>query len=130
MPKIKDVVSSLLYTGQGQVLIQLRDDKQDIPYPNQWTPFGGQVEKDEVPARAVFRELEEELAISVPLTLWKTYVCPNRTIPGELIVMHYSYKGLLDRDISQLTQYEGQSMALFNAQDIAGLGIAFGQKPL
>jgi 2-amino-4-hydroxy-6-hydroxymethyldihydropteridine diphosphokinase len=51
----------LIENGRGEVLLQLRDDKQSIPYPNCWGTFGGQIEEGELPEAAIMREIEEEL---------------------------------------------------------------------
>ena len=42
-------------------LLQLRDNKQEITYPNQWSFFGGGIEEDETPWMALKREIKEEL---------------------------------------------------------------------
>src|SRR5690554_6121717 len=93
---IRQVVSAMLYNARGQVLLQLRDDKPGIPYPNHWTLFGGQVEKGETPDQAIRRELQEELGRVVPLVLWKEFDDPDRTIPGQVLCLHYSYSGPFD----------------------------------
>ena len=46
---------------KGRILLQLRDDKPTIPYPNRWGTFGGQIEKGETPTKAIKREIKEEL---------------------------------------------------------------------
>jgi 8-oxo-dGTP diphosphatase len=51
----------LIENGQAKVLLQLRDDRQDIPYPNCWGTFGGQIEQNETSEQAVAREIMEEL---------------------------------------------------------------------
>ena len=51
----------LIENSEGKVLLQLRDDKPDIPYPNCWGTFGGQVEVNESPEEAIRREIGEEL---------------------------------------------------------------------
>ena len=64
---IREVVSALLVNNEGKLLLQLRDDRPDLKYPTQWTPFGGQVEPGEMPDAAIRREVMEELGIDVPL---------------------------------------------------------------
>jgi 2-amino-4-hydroxy-6-hydroxymethyldihydropteridine diphosphokinase len=51
----------LIENSRGEVLLQLRDDKPSIPYPNCWGTFGGQIEEGELPEAAMMREIEEEL---------------------------------------------------------------------
>lgn len=51
----------LIENCRGEVLLQLRDNKPEIPYPNCWGTFGGQIEEGELPDAAIMREIEEEL---------------------------------------------------------------------
>lgn len=127
---IREVVSLLLYNERGEVLIQLRDDKPDIPYPNHWTLFGGQVEKGELPEHAARRELWEELGVDVPLTLWREFEDPDRTKPGKIVCMHYSYRAAFPYEVNQLTLAEGQKMAYVTRDEAAKLNLAFRQTPL
>ncbi|MFO7322675.1 MAG: NUDIX domain-containing protein [Chloroflexota bacterium] len=128
--RIREVVSALLTNERGEVLLQLRDDKPDLPYANYWTPFGGSVEPGEAPVAAVERELLEELDVRARLTLWNIHACPVRSIPGKLICMHYSYYGLLEQSVETLTLREGQAMAWFTRDRLRGMKLAYGQETL
>src|SRR5690606_42050685 len=108
--RIREVVSALLTNERGEVLLQLRDDKPDLPYANYWTPFGGSVEPGEAPVAAVERELLEELDVRARLTLWNIHACPVRSIPGNLISMHYIFYVLLEQSADTLTIRNGQAM--------------------
>ncbi len=70
MPKLKpgNAVGAIVLNADKQVLLQLRDDKPDIFFPNCWGLFGGGVEKNEAPEAALIREMQEELGIDVPST--------------------------------------------------------------
>lgn len=125
---IREVVSAMLVTPDGQLLLQLRDDKPTIPYPNTWTLFGGAVEPGEPPVDAVVRELEEELELALPLTLWHRFPCPIRSLPGELVCMHYCYWGRLDAPLDTLVLHEGQRFELFDPADAVVLPLAFDQQ--
>ena len=61
MKKIKPQCGLIIENAEGRVLLQLRDDKRTIPYPNCWGTFGGQVEDGETPEHAIVREINEEL---------------------------------------------------------------------
>lgn len=124
------VVSVLLINARGEVLLQLRDDKPGLPYANTWTLFGGSVEPGETPTAAIHRELHEELALELPLTFWREYICPVRSQPGVVRVLNHVFTGELDRDLSTLTLYEGQSMAYFSAESAAGMPLAFAQETI
>ena len=47
----------------GRYALQLRDDRPEIHAPGVWALFGGSRESGEPPARAIAREIEEELGI-------------------------------------------------------------------
>ncbi|ATG48162.1 hypothetical protein CEW89_11645 [Celeribacter ethanolicus] len=49
----------------GHVLTLLRDDRPDIPYPNDWDLPGGGREGVESPFETVARELFEELSVEI-----------------------------------------------------------------
>jgi len=58
-------VAALLQLADGRYLMQLRDSKADIFYPDHWGCFGGAVDAGEAPVAALARELEEELQVTV-----------------------------------------------------------------
>ena len=66
---------------EGQILTILRDDKEDIPWPNVWELPGGGREGNETPFECVAREVYEELSIQ----LSKADVIWSRLYPLSLI---------------------------------------------
>ena len=89
---VKRVIMELLdsridFTGckialicDGQILTILRDDKEDIPWPNMWELPGGGREGNETPFECVAREVYEELNIQ----LSKDDVIWSRVYPSML----------------------------------------------
>jgi 8-oxo-dGTP diphosphatase len=55
----------LFVNPSGEVLLRLRDDRPNLPYPNQWDLVGGAVEHRETITEAVVREVKEEIGIDV-----------------------------------------------------------------
>ena len=64
-----------------QILTILRDDKEDIPWPNMWELPGGGREGNETPFECVAREVYEEL---------------NIQLSKEELIWSGNYPGLLD----------------------------------
>jgi 8-oxo-dGTP diphosphatase len=123
----KSVVAAILHNAEGEVLLQLRDDKPGLLYANHWTLFGGSAEQGESPDAAIQRELLEELEISPPLTFWKTYRCPIRTVENIVTTWNYVFVGKLNRDIATMRLNEGQAMRYFSPDEAADLKLAFDQ---
>lgn len=61
-----------LFVGQ-RLLITLRDDLPDLPYPGLWDFAGGGREPGETAEQTVLREVQEEVGLIVPRSalLWK-----------------------------------------------------------
>ena len=132
MPEIeRHVVGAILWTDDGRVLLQQRDDRPDLRYPGYWTLFGGQVEEDESPDQAVVRELIEELGLDEqPLTPFEQYICPARSTPGVVTTTNHVYTGRLSRPFESLVLCEGQAMALMSREQAGQVELAFMQNPV
>lgn len=61
----KDAVAALLTLGEDSYIMQLRDSKPNIFYPDHWGCFGGAVENGESPEEAIKREIFEELEYNI-----------------------------------------------------------------
>jgi 8-oxo-dGTP pyrophosphatase MutT (NUDIX family) len=60
----RDAVAAIITLDDGRYLMQLRDDKAGIFYPDHWGLFGGAVDPGESPEDALRRELMEELELT------------------------------------------------------------------
>lgn len=49
----------------ARLLVTLRDDRRDIPWPNMWDLPGGGREGDETPDKTMIRETREEVALDL-----------------------------------------------------------------
>jgi 8-oxo-dGTP pyrophosphatase MutT (NUDIX family) len=58
-----DAVAALIVLDEGSYLLQHRDDKPEIWYPDHWGCFGGSIDPGETPLDALHRELYEELEL-------------------------------------------------------------------
>ena len=57
----KNASAAIIINKYDQVLLQLRDDREGIFFPNHWGFFGGGCEDGEDFSESLIRELEEEL---------------------------------------------------------------------
>jgi 8-oxo-dGTP pyrophosphatase MutT (NUDIX family) len=60
-----DAVAALLVLEDGRFLMQLRDPKPEIFYPDHWGCFGGAIDVGESAINAMKRELNEELELEI-----------------------------------------------------------------
>ena len=105
---MKQIAQVLLFDRDRKLLIYLRDDKPDIPFPNYWDFFGGHVEEGETPEKALVREVKEELAID--LTEWKfvrSYECVDDDVYPNV---KYIYRAQIDKRPAELVLSEGQRL--------------------
>jgi 8-oxo-dGTP diphosphatase len=112
---MKEIAQVLLFDRDGRLLIYLRDDKPEIPFPNHWDFFGGHVEAGEKPAEALVREVREELAIELEaFHFFRRYEC--RTGDAYANIKHIYY-AQIDRPASDLALYEGQKLAAIGREE-------------
>jgi len=98
----------LLFDRRNRLLIYLRDDKAEIPFPNYWDFLGGHLEAGETPEEALVREVKEE--IGVDLQQWaffKRYVCTEGDAYPNI---KYLYWARIDKIAEELTLREGQRL--------------------
>ena len=101
------VATALLFDRNHQLLIYLRDDKPDIPFPNHWDLFGGHVEEGETPEKALVRELKEELNLEITdFIFYKSFV----SLRESRINTKFVYVVHINQSVSELTLSEGQCL--------------------
>ena len=106
MAGMRQIAQVLLFDRNGRLLIYLRDNKSDIPFPDHWDFFGGHLESEETPDQALVREVEEELGLA--LKDWKffrTYVCAEGDAYPNV---KHIYRARIDQAVDELTLREGQ----------------------
>ena len=109
----------IILNSNNEVLLLLRDDNPEIPFPNMWDLPGGKVENGETPEMAIRREMNEELGISDlgTINLFKI-------ITSEKITDNIFWKRL-DLKLSDIILNEGQRLEYFNCESIRIIKLAF-----
>jgi 8-oxo-dGTP diphosphatase len=105
---MRQIAMVLLFDHFNRLLIYLRDDKPEIPFPSHWDFFGGHLEDGETPEEALAREVKEE--IGVDLKRWNSfgrYVCTEGDAYPNI---KYLYWAKIDKIAEELTLYEGQRL--------------------
>jgi 8-oxo-dGTP diphosphatase len=112
---MKKIAQALLFDPAARLLIYLRDDKADIPFPNHWDFFGGHVEPSESPEQALVREVTEELGVELrQWRFFRRYECLRGDAYPNL---KYIYYGRIDRSVPDLSLLEGQRLAAIHREE-------------
>ena len=120
--RMKQIAMVLLFDRQCRLLVYLRDDKTDIPFPNHWDFFGGHVEERETPEEALVREVKEEIGVDLKQwALFKRYVC---TAGDAYPNIKYVYWAKIDKIAEELTLHEGQRIEAIAAEQRSELKFA------
>jgi 8-oxo-dGTP diphosphatase len=103
---MKSSVYIILVNEDKELLLQLRDDKQEIPYPNYWGLIGGEIEQGELPLDAIKREISEEINCEVEdIRFIETFK------EGELEATIYA--GKIYESVEGIKLTEGQKVQYF-----------------
>lgn len=115
-----NAVAALITVG-GRYLLQLRDDKESIFFPNHWGCFGGAVEAGESGEEALIRELREELELDVALGAIRYFTRFDFDLAFAKLAPIYRFFYEIDvaeDKVGQLKLHEGAAMRVFSADDI------------
>ena len=119
---MKQIAAIILENDKGEILLYLRDNKPDIPFPNYWDLIGGHVEEGETPEEALVREVKEELDIDLTdYTFYKKYEC----LTGDAYEnIKYIYSGKVNLPIEEVTLLEGVRPQYFSKSEIPNVRFA------
>jgi 8-oxo-dGTP diphosphatase len=107
--------TSILFVDRCErVLLFLRDDKSDIPYPGCWDILGGHVEDGETPEECIVREMAEEIGRDIrDFKLFRDCEMRGRR--------EYTYWEKADIDIDKTVLTEGQRLRWFTQDEVRNL---------
>ncbi|HEY7557977.1 MAG TPA: NUDIX domain-containing protein [Candidatus Binatia bacterium] len=106
---LKQIAQVLLFDRDRRLVIYLRDDNPEIPFPNHWDLLGGHLEDGETPEQALVREIKEEIGIE--LTDWKAFRRFD-CVQGDVYPnVKHIYWATIEKSPAELTLYEGQKLA-------------------
>lgn len=110
---------TIVLDAAGRVLLNLRDDKPEILYPNHWAILGGEAELGESPQRAARRELREEVGLTAEDL---EYFCSiiDRDGHRQLVSVFSTHTRASATDLSLA---EGQDLRFFSFDELDGLQI-------
>ena len=109
----------ILLNSNNEVLLLLRDNKIDIPFPNMWDIPGGKVEEGESPEQALRREMMEEMSIKNlgEIKLFKIFTSENLT--------DNIFWKRINLNLREIELNEGQVLGYFDLKNIQETELAF-----
>ena len=121
-----DAVAAIILVEDGY-LLQLRDPKPYIFYPDHWGLFGGGMETGESELDALLRELDEELGLTITPDDASRFTCLTFDFsfaggPREMVRAFYEVR-IDARTLSHLSVREGREMRVMSAAQVLDSGI-------
>ncbi len=111
--------SIIFINDKSHVLLFLRDDIPDIPYPNMWDVPGGHVEEDETPKQCIVREMKEEME----LDLNNFHFFSAIDFPDRIEHVFWKKENL---NIHEINLTEGQCLKWFTHDEVKNTELALG----
>lgn len=111
-----DAVAALILVDSDGYLMQLRDRRPDIWYPDHWGLFGGGTEPGEPPEQALARELKEELELELDPAQARFFVGFDFDLSGLGLARYfrrYYLVSITRASCARLTLHEGAEMRVF-----------------
>jgi 8-oxo-dGTP pyrophosphatase MutT (NUDIX family) len=120
--RVENAVAAIITDENGRYLMQLRDDKPGIFYPGHWGCFGGAVGSGEEPAKALTRELGEELEMrSSQIKEFVSLEFDLRQMGQGKLYRTYFQVDITSDTASQLVLHEGTDIRFFEDREIFDL---------
>ena len=111
--------SIILFNKEGQILLFLRDNKFDLPYPNMWDVPGGHVESGESPETCIVREMKEEMDLILDeFEFFSKIEFEDR--------IEYTFWARADLNIDDIRLTEGQKLKWFTRNEAKQTPLAYG----
>ena len=111
--------SIIFVNDKKQVLLFLRDNTPNIPYPNMWDVPGGHIEDNETPEQCIVREMKEEMGMD--LSGFQTF-----SIKEFDDRIEYAFWKKENIEIDNIDLMEGQCLKWFNEADVKNTELAYG----
>lgn len=117
---MSDAAAAIIYLPNGAYVMQHRDNRPDIWYPDHWGCFGGALDRGETPEQALLRELQEELSFE-PRD-FRHFSSHTTTIEpiGLTTIRHYFEIPIDEEAFQTMVVSEGQGCGLLSHDDICG----------
>ncbi|MEE2861077.1 MAG: NUDIX hydrolase [Paracoccus sp. (in: a-proteobacteria)] len=108
--------AKLLLTRGDMMLVYLRDDRPDLPFPAHWDLPGGGREGHESPIDCARRELAEEFGLDLPASRLSGRTFPSQAAPS---MVSWLFRGTLSNHDIEAIRFgdEGQEWRMMPVGD-------------
>lgn len=113
-----DGTNIILINDENAVLLQLRDNKPTIPYPNTWALPGGHRGHDETPLECIVREIQEEMGLRLQEV--SLFVAAERSYGVE-----HTYWARVRFHLEDIVLTEGQCVQWFTYDEIKKMQLIY-----
>ena len=111
--------SIVFLNDREEILLFLRDNDPEIPYPNMWDVPGGHVEDGETPEECIVREMKEEMDLELQdFKLFSVREFRDR--------IEYTYSAKAHFAIDEIDLREGQRLQWFTRSQVRQTELACG----
>jgi len=121
--------SMILNNGNGEILLQHRDDKPEIWMPNKWGTFGGGLKLGESPLEALIREIRAEIEYKIKEGTSNYFTSKNFIYLGGGVVT-VSFYSILDPSVrlEDLRLNEGRNFGFWSYDDLKEMDLIPGER--
>jgi 8-oxo-dGTP pyrophosphatase MutT (NUDIX family) len=115
----RDAAAAIIVLDDGRYLMQLRDDKPGIFFPDHWGLFGGASEPGEDLATTLRRELLEELGYQIdPIVYFTRMEFGFESLGAKRVVRDYFEVRMPSSAVPELKLGEGRALQPLSAAEI------------
>jgi 8-oxo-dGTP pyrophosphatase MutT (NUDIX family) len=122
--KPADAAVAIIIDGLGRYLVQLRDAKSTIFFPDHWGCFGGAIEPGETDLECLARELEEEIELDIstlPTRQFTSFSFDFGFAGGSIIRRNFYEVQITTAALANLTLHEGRAMQAFPGPELLAM---------
>jgi 8-oxo-dGTP pyrophosphatase MutT (NUDIX family) len=124
--KPADAVVAIIVDEAGKYLVQLRDAKPTIFFPDHWGCFGGAAEPGETELQCLARELQEEIELDIgalPVRHFTTFSFDFGFAGGSVIRRTFYEVRATAAELGNLTLREGREMGVFPGPQLLAMQV-------